>query len=62
MTFSFHLNGNNLKFPFIDNNDTIKKYVGGEIQNFMSKLPGFIWSKYPGEHHLPGYNYLGQSI
>jgi len=59
MTFSFHFNGNNLKFPNIKQNENIKEYVGGDIQNFMSKLPGFIWSKYPGEHHLPTYNYLG---
>ena len=29
-------------------------------RNFQkSYLPGFIWSKYPKEKHLPSYNYLG---
>ena len=32
---------------------------GGDLQSFSSKLPDFLWSKYPGEHHLPSYNYLG---
>ena len=30
-----------------------------DIQSFLSKLPGLPWSKYPGEKHLPGYNYCG---
>ena len=34
-------------------------YFGGDIQKFTSKLPGFIWDKYKGEHHLPSYSYLG---
>ena len=34
-------------------------YFGGDIQKFSSRLPGFIWSKYSGEKHLPSYNYLG---
>ena len=34
-------------------------YFGGDIQKFSSKLPGFVWSKYSGEKHLPGYAYLG---
>ena len=34
-------------------------YFGGDIQKFSSKLPGFFWSKYPNEKHLPGFNYLG---
>ena len=25
----------------------------------MTKLPGTPWVKYPGEKHLPGYNYCG---
>ena len=38
-----------------------KSKNGGEfdIQSFLSKLPGLPWSKYPGEKHLPGYNYCG---
>ena len=35
-------------------------YFGGDIQKFSSKLPGFYWSKYPNEKHIPGYVYLGQ--
>ena len=54
-----HFNGSKYKIPQINNKDTLKKYFGGDLQSFTSKLPGFIWSKYPGEHHLPGYNYLG---
>ena len=30
-----------------------------DSQNFLSKLPGLPWSKYPGEKHLPGYSYCG---
>ena len=37
-----------------------QKFEGGDIQTFSSKLPGFPWSKYPGEHHLPKHNYTGQ--
>ena len=37
----------------------LKQWFGGDIQKFSSKLPGFIWSRYPGENHLPCYNYLG---
>ena len=25
----------------------------------LAKLPGTPWAKYPGEKHLPGYNYCG---
>lgn len=35
----------------------IKK--GGDIQKGLSNLPGFAWSKYPGEKHLPGHNFTG---
>ena len=38
---------------------TLKQYFGGDIQKFLEKLPGFIWSKYSKEEHLPSYNYLG---
>ena len=30
-----------------------------DIQSKLSYLPGFPWSKYLGEHHLPGHNYVG---
>jgi len=30
-----------------------------DIQSKLSNLPGFPWSKYPGEKHLPGHNYVG---
>ena len=35
--------------------------VGGvfDLQNSLSNIPGFIWSKYPKEKHFPGYSYLG---
>ncbi len=32
-----------------------------DIQDFLSKLPWFVWAKYPVEKHLPGYNYCGPS-
>ena len=32
---------------------------GGDLQKMITKLPGFVWSKYPGEFHLPGHNYTG---
>ncbi len=38
-----------------------KKY-GGDIQNFLSNLHGLPWTKYPGEKHIPGYNYSGLGI
>ena len=41
---------------------TLKQYFGGDIQKFSEKLPGFIWSKYPKEKHLPSYNYLGPGM
>ena len=36
-----------------------KRMVGEglDIQKAFSKLPGFPWSKYPGEHHLINYNF-----
>ena len=30
-----------------------------DIQSLLSKLPGLPWSKYPGEKHLPNYQYCG---
>ncbi len=32
-----------------------------DIQNSLSNIPGFSWSKYKSEKHLPGYQYLGPS-
>ena len=29
------------------------------VRRRHSKLPGFIWNRYPGEKHFPSYNYLG---
>ena len=37
----------------------ISNKCGGDLQTMSSKLPDFPWSKYPGEHHLPNYNYAG---
>jgi len=41
------------KFSFLP------KKTGGDIATLMSKFPGTPWAKYPGEKHLPGYNYCG---
>ena len=59
MSLTLHSFGNNFKIPHIKQNQNLKKYFGGDIQKFSSKLPGFVWSKYPGEKHPPTYNYLG---
>jgi hypothetical protein len=32
-----------------------------DVQKFLERLPGFVWSKYPGEKHLPNYQYCGPS-
>ena len=32
---------------------------GGDLQTISKKLPDFPWSKYKGEHHLPGHQYAG---
>ena len=37
----------------------LKKVMGGDLHTMSSKLPNFPWSKYDGEHHLPGKNYAG---
>ena len=37
-------------------------YNGGrvDLQKALEKIPvGFIWSKYPGEKHLPGHSFTG---
>ena len=36
-----------------------KRQKGGDIQKFMSKLPGTPWAKYKGEKHIPKYQYCG---
>ena len=54
-----HCFGYNFTIPHIHELQNLKKYFGGDIQKFTSKLPGFIWAKYKGEKHLPSYNYLG---
>ena len=40
----------------------LKQYFGGDIQKFSENLPGFSWAKYPGEKHIPSYNYLGPGM
>ena len=30
-----------------------------DLQSALSKMPGFIWSKYKNEHHYPKYSYFG---
>ena len=54
-----HFFGRNFILPHIHELQNLKHYFGGGIQKFSSKLPGFLWSRYPGEKHLPSYNYLG---
>ena len=54
-----HFNGHNFTIPHIHESQNLKKYFGGDTQKFSEKLPGFVWSRYPGEKHLPSYNYLG---
>ena len=34
-------------------------YNGGDIQKALENFPGFIWSKYSKEKHLPGHSYTG---
>ena len=63
-----HFYGENFELPHLKESQNLKHwcqqepscdYFGGDIQKFSSKLPGFFWSKYPNEKHLPGFNYLG---
>ena len=35
------------------------KHSGGDIQKALENFPGFIWSKYSKEKHLPGHNFTG---
>jgi hypothetical protein len=37
------------------------KARGSDIQSFLSNLPGLPWAKYPGEKHIPQYQYCGPS-
>ena len=30
-----------------------------DIQKVLGKTPGFIWSRFPGEKHLPGHSFTG---
>ena len=50
-----HCFGYNFTVPHIHESQNLKKYFGGDIQKFTSKLPSFIWAKYKGEKHLPSY-------
>ena len=54
-----HFYGNRFKIPQPRESQNLKSYFGGDIQKFSPKLSCFIWSRYPGEKHLPSYNYLG---
>ncbi|ESO85886.1 hypothetical protein LOTGIDRAFT_167640 [Lottia gigantea] len=38
---------------------TTNTYFGSDIRKSLGSLPGFPWTKYPGEKHLPGHNYTG---
>ena len=58
-TLTCHSFGHHFEIPSIKKIKHLKKYFGGDIQKFTSKLPGFIWENYKGEHHIPSYNYLG---
>ena len=54
-----HFYGSNFVISSTKQKQTLKQHFGGDIQKFSEKLPGFIWSRYPKEKHLPSYNYLG---
>ncbi len=60
---NIHLYGSKYPIPSLRKNETAKKYIkrtGGDLQQMISKLPDFLpWTKYPGEKHAKGYNYLG---
>ena len=64
-----HFFGHNFTIPHIHESQNLKQWFnehathhfGGDIQKFSEKLPGFSWAKYPGEKHMIGYNYLGQT-
>jgi hypothetical protein len=44
------------KYKFVSASQIVR---GGDIAASLGKLPGTPWAKYPGEKHLPGYNYCG---
>ncbi len=49
-----------LKTPFAIEKFFLKSVaVKMDAQKFSERLPGFPWSKYKGEKHLPGHNYTG---
>ena len=62
-----HFYRNNFKILELKESHNLKSWfekhavhhLRGDIQKFSSKLPCFIWSRYPGEKHFPSYNYLG---
>ena len=60
---SFYLHGSKYSIPILHPNDSIKKYLqksGGDLQQLITKIPDFLpWTKYQGEKHAKGYNYLG---
>jgi hypothetical protein len=39
----------------------IMQGTGVDAQSFLSNLPGLPWAKYPGEKHIPQYQYCGPS-
>ena len=66
MNTNFYLYGTKYIIPKINNNESLKTYLnrlktGGDLQQLITKIPDFLpWTKYPGEKHAKGYNYLGQ--
>ena len=58
-----HFFGHNFKIPHMHDSQNLKhwfkehaaEHFGGDIQKFSSKLPGFVWSRYPGGKHIPSY-------
>ena len=56
-----HFYGNNFKIPQLKENQSVKQYLGRELdfQKLLGKFPGLPWAKYKGEKHLPGHNFTG---
>ena len=56
-----HFYGMNFKIPELKENQSVKQYLGGELdfQKLLGKFPGLPWAKYKGEKHLPGHNFTG---
>ena len=44
--------GHIFTLPHIHESQNLKQYLGGDIQKFSEKLPGFVWAKYKGEKHI----------